>query len=106
MNIYNKSSLIDFYKKYNDAKLPLQIWYEDANSATWKSPNELKQLYGGSVSILKNSRAVFNIKGNDYRMVVSINYETSWVFVKYIGTHAAYDRIDANQIDLYKGKKK
>lgn len=106
MNIYNKSSIIEFYKKYNDAKLPLQIWFEEVSSRRWKSPNQLKLLYGGNISILKNSRAVFNIKGNDYRIVVAINYESGWVFIKFIGTHAAYDRIDANLIDLYKMSKK
>ena len=106
MNIYNKSSIIEFYKKYNDAKLPLQIWFEEVSSRRWKSPNQLKLLYGGNIRILKNSRAVFNIKGNDYRIVVAINYESGWVFIKFIGTHAAYDRIDANLIDLYKMSKK
>ena len=102
MNIYNKSSIIEFYTKHADAKLPLQIWYEEVEKMSWKSPNKLKNAYGGSVSILKNSRAVFDIKGNDYRLVAVINYENGWLFIKFIGTHVAYDRIDADTIDLYK----
>jgi len=106
MNIYNKSSLIEFYKKHADAKVPLEVWHEEVELKKWKSPNQLKQDYGGNVSILKNGRAVFDIKGNDYRIVTAINYEHGWVFIKFIGTHKEYDKIDANTIDLYKPSKK
>jgi mRNA interferase HigB len=102
MNVYNKSSIIEFYKRHGDAKIPLQVWYEEIEFGKWKSPNELKRDYGGSVSILKNSRVVFNIKGNDYRLVAALNYENAWIFIKFIGTHKEYDRIDANTIDLYR----
>ncbi|MBI3509988.1 MAG: type II toxin-antitoxin system HigB family toxin [Bacteroidetes bacterium] len=106
MNIYNKSSLIDAYRKHADAKVSLEVWYEEVLSKNWKIPNQVKQDYGGSVSILKSSRAVFDIKGNDYRLVASINYENGWVFIKFIGTHKEYDSIDANTIDMFKPKKK
>ena len=106
MNIYNRSSIIDFCKKHGDSKIPLEIWYEELEIKNWKSPNQLKQNFGGNVSILKNSRAVFDIKGNDYRVVTAINYENGWLFIKFIGTHNEYDKIDANTIDLYKPKKK
>jgi mRNA interferase HigB len=106
MNVYNKSSIIEFYKKHGNSKIPLQIWYEELNGKIWKSPNHLKLDFGGNVSILKNSRAVFDIKGNDYRIVTAINYDNAWVFIKFIGTHTEYDKIDANTIDLYKPKKR
>lgn len=106
MNIYNRSSVIEFYKKHGDAKTPLEVWFEEVGLKKWKSPNQLKQNYGGNVSILKNGRVVFDVKGNDYRIVAAINYENGWVFIKFIGTHSEYDRIDANTIDLYKSKKK
>ena len=105
MNIYNKSSIIDFYKKHADAKVPLQIWFEEVEQKQWKSPNQLKEDYGGAVSVLKHFRAVFDIKGNDYRIVAAINYENGWLFIKFIGTHKQYDKIDANTINLYKSKK-
>lgn len=104
MNIYNKSSIIEFYTKHADAKVPFEIWYEEVAKKSWKSPNKLKDDYGGNVSILKNSRAVFDVKGNNYRLVAVINYENGWLFIKYIGTHDEYDKIDANIIDLYKPK--
>lgn len=106
MNIYNRSSIVDFYTKHADSKIPLEIWYEEVSKKNWKSPNKLKDDYGGNISILKNSRAVFDIKGNDYRIVVEINYENGWLFIKFIGTHVEYDKIDANTIDKYKKKKK
>ncbi len=105
MNIYNRSSIVDFYIKHADAKIPLEIWFEELIKNTWKSPNKLKDYYGGTVSILKNNRAVFDIKGNDYRIVVAINYEYRWLFIKFIGTHHEYDKIDANTIDKYRKKK-
>ncbi|MBK7309632.1 MAG: type II toxin-antitoxin system HigB family toxin [Sphingobacteriaceae bacterium] len=106
MNVYNKSSIIEFYKKHADSKIPLEIWFEEVTSKKWKTPNQIKQDYGGSVSVLKNSRVVFDIKGNDYRLVAAINYENGWLFIKFIGTHVAYDDIDANSIDVFKPKKR
>jgi mRNA interferase HigB len=106
MNIYNRSSVIEFYKKHADAKVPLEVWYEEVEQNKWKSPNQLKQHYGGNISVLKNSRVVFDIKGNDYRLVATINYEHGWLFIKFIGTHGEYDKIDADKIDLYKPIKK
>ena len=106
MNIYNKSAIIEFYKKHADSRVPLLVWFEEMGQKRWKTTNQLKADFGGSVSILKNSRVVFNIKGNDYRLVAVINYENAWVFIKFIGTHQAYDKIDANTIDLYKSKLK
>jgi len=106
MNIYNKSSVIEFYRKHADSRLPLEVWFEEVESKNWKTPNQVKRDYGGSVSILKNSRAVFDIKGNDYRLVAAIHYENGWVFIKFIGTHKAYDNINADTIDVYRARKK
>ena len=63
----------------------------------WKTPNEVKQTYANA-SILKDSRIVFNIKGNSYRLVAKFYYEKQWIFIRFIGTHEAYDKIDANSI--------
>jgi mRNA interferase HigB len=106
MNIYNKGSIIEFYKKHQKAKVPLEVWFEEVGSKKWKSPNDLKLEYGGSASILRNSRAVFDIKGNEYRIVAALNYDNGWLYIKFIGTHTEYDRIDANMIDIFKSKKK
>lgn len=66
-------------------------------SSTWKDPNEVKNTYANA-SILKDSRVVFNIKGNSYRLVTKFNFEKQWIFIRFIGTHSEYDKIDANTI--------
>ncbi|NCA20214.1 MAG: type II toxin-antitoxin system HigB family toxin [Crocinitomicaceae bacterium] len=63
----------------------------------WKSPSDIKLIYANA-SILKDSRIVFNIKGNSYRLVAKINYEKQWIFIRFVGTHSDYDKIDANTI--------
>ena len=77
----------------------MKAWYEEASSATWKQPTDIKAQYR-SASVLKNRRVVFNIKGNDYRLIVAIAYNLQIVYVKFIGTHKAYDAIDAETIDM------
>ncbi len=106
MNIYNRSSIVEYYKKHALAKTPLEIWFEEVENNSWSSPNKLKSHFGRSVSILKNGRVVFDIKGNDFRLIAAINYENAWVFIKFIGTHAEYDQVDANAVDRYKSKTK
>jgi len=88
---------VKFWRKHPDSKSYLETWYETAKRAHWKNPNEIKSFYT-TVSILKNSRVVFNIKGNDYRLVAKINYLKSWMFIRFIGNHEEYDKIDANTI--------
>jgi mRNA interferase HigB len=66
-------------------------------AADWRTPNDVKQTYINA-SILKNSRVVFNIKGNSYRLVAKFNFEKQWIFIRFIGTHDEYDKIDANTI--------
>jgi len=104
MNIYNRSSIIEFYSKHPEAKIPLEVWYEDVSSKKWTTPHDCKTDNGGKVSILKNNRVVFDIRVNIYRLVATINYENGWLFIKFIGTHSAYDRIDANTVDFFHRK--
>lgn len=95
--IIAKSTLRKFWEKYSDSEQYLKTWYDTASHANWKSPNDIKETYTNA-SILKNSRVVFNIKGNSYRLVVRFNYEKQWAFIRFIGTHADYDKIDADNI--------
>ncbi len=83
------------------AKAALQLWYEEFKYCDFKNFNELKAVYG-SASIVANNRVVFNIKGNDYRLVVKINFYSRQVFIIWFGTHTAYDAIDVTTI-RYKG---
>ncbi len=77
--------------------MPLQTWYKIVENADWKNINDVKKIYG-SADIVGNNRMVFNIKGNDYRLVVAFNFQRQWVFIKFIGTHKQYDKIDVSTI--------
>ena len=99
MHVIKRKILIDFCKQpgRQDAKGSLEAWYYEAKHAQWASPADVKGQYR-SASILKDNRVVFNIAGNKYRLVVRINYDSKTVFVRFIGTHEEYDRIDAEVI--------
>lgn len=83
--------------KHPDCEQQLKAWYQEAGKAIWSGPKDIKRDYPGA-SILENNRIVFNIKGNHYRLIVRINYHYQMVWIRFIGTHAQYDRIDANKI--------
>jgi len=95
--IVAKRIIREFCVKHSDSKEYLETWYQTAKAAKWEKPSDIKEFYA-TVSILKNSRVVFNIKGNDYRLVAKINYDRQWLFIRFIGTHSEYDKIDANTI--------
>lgn len=95
--IFAKSTLREFREKHPDAEQYLKTWYDTAMNCIWKSPIEIKNTFANA-SILKNSRVVFNIKGNSYRLVAKFNFEKLWIFIRFIGTHSDYDKIDANTI--------
>jgi mRNA interferase HigB len=79
-------------------KMHLDAWYEVAMKARWSNSAELKRQIG-SASVLTSERVVFNIKGNDYRLIAAVNYEHQILFVKWLGTHAEYDKIDAREVN-------
>ncbi len=95
--IFAKSTLRVYWEKHPDSEQYLKTWFDTAMSSEWKTPNEVKMTYVNA-SILKNSRIVFNIKGNSYRLVVKFNFEKQWIFIRFIGSHVEYDKIDANTI--------
>ena len=100
MRVIALSTLRRFWEDkaaYHDAKEPVLAWYRHAVKAQWSSPAEVKRDLG-SASILQDGRVVFNIAGNKYRLVVWINYAYRVVYVRFIGTHAQYDRIDAQSV--------
>lgn len=82
---------------FADAEMPLKAWYQEVKNAKWRNSNELKQHFKNA-SIIGDGRVVFNIKGNDYRLVVAIDYEFQAIFIKFFGTHEQYNKIDAKTI--------
>mgnify|MGYP003631423273 CR=1 FL=1 len=97
MRVIAKKILRDFWKLHADSEDQLKTWYKEASKASWSNPTDIKEEYA-KASILKAGRIVFNICGNKYRLVVDINYLRQWVFIRFIGTHSEYDKIDANTI--------
>jgi len=90
-------TLKEFWKKHPDSEQPLRAWYAETKNADWKKPGDITRLYR-SASVLENNRIVFNIKGNNYRLVVAINYDYRVVYIRFIGTHKEYDKINAKEI--------
>ena len=97
MRIISKAPLRDFWERYPAVALPLQAWYKETTVATWATPNDVKAQHRNA-SIIANSRLIFNIKGNDFRLIVAVNYAAAIVYIRFIGTHADYDKIDAATI--------
>ena len=99
MKIIAIKVLREFWEINLDAEQHLKAWFDEVKQANWTQPADIKEKYR-SASILKNKRVVFNIKGNDYRLIVSIAYKFGAVYIKFIGTHKQYDAIDADMIEL------
>lgn len=98
MRVIAVTALRAFWQQHPDAEQPLKAWFEEASKASWTQPSDIKAQYR-SAGILKNRRVVFNIKGNEYRLIVAIAYRLQIVYVKFIGTHRQYDAIDAHTIE-------
>ena len=95
--IFAKSTLRKYWQENPDSEQYLKTWYDTAMNSDWKTPNDVKQTYSNA-SILKERRIVFNIKGNNYRLVAKFNFEKQWIFIRFIGTHNEYDKINAETI--------
>ena len=88
--------LREFWKKHADAEQPLRAWHAEIKKATWTRPQEVKLDYP-QASILPKDRVVFNMSGNNYRLVVAMRYDFQIAYVRFIGTHSEYDRINAEK---------
>lgn len=99
MRIIKRKPLLDFAAKHALAKEPLQAWYHEVKDAEWKHFPDVKAKYG-SADLVANNRVIFNIGGNKYRLIVKIAYQVGIVYIKFIGTHSEYDRINAATVDL------
>lgn len=99
MRVISIKTLRDFWAVYPGSEQPLLAWYDEASKARWMQPADIKAHYA-KASILKNRRVVFNIKGNDYRLIVAIAYKVGVVYIKFIGTHTQYDAVDAETVEM------
>lgn len=97
MRVIARKILRDFWKQHTDSEQQLKAWFHEAEAAEWNSFEDIKARYR-SADALPGNRVVFNIKGNTYRLIVKVHYNRGTVFIRFIGTHAEYDRIDAKNI--------
>jgi len=99
MRVISRKILKEFYsnQKYTDSKIPIEVWFKDTSKATWKLPSDIKEKYRNA-SLPKGNRIVFNIHGNKYRLIVKIHYNLQTVFIRFIGTHEQYNKINAEEI--------
>ncbi|HXV59309.1 MAG TPA: type II toxin-antitoxin system HigB family toxin [Vicinamibacteria bacterium] len=97
MRIIANKALCDFWERHRDAEEPLLAWYREVEQEDWDTPAKVKEKYR-SASVVADNRVVFNIRGNKYRLVVKINYGARLVFIRFVGTHTEYDRINVEEI--------
>lgn len=97
MRIISRKTLKEFWNKHKNCEQQLKSWFKEAEEAYWNSPKDIKKDYP-SASILPENRVVFNIKGNTYRLIVKINCDYGMLWIRFIGTHSEYDKINAEKI--------
>lgn len=97
MRIIARRTLREYWKRHPPAEQPLKAWFREAAGSDWESPKDVKRRYRHA-SILRGNRVVFNIGGNKYRLVVQINYEFKIIYVRFIGSHGAYDKVEAESV--------
>jgi mRNA interferase HigB len=97
VRIIAKSTLRTFWTDHPDAEEPLLAWYREVEKEDWSEPAQVKEKYRNA-SFVKGNRVVFNIKGNDYRLVVKINYPYRITYVRFVGTHAEYDKVNVEEV--------
>ena len=97
MRIIAKKTLVEFWQQHSDAEGPLKAWYDQARREQWGSPARVKELYP-TASIVGKDRVVFRLKGGDYRLIVKVFYPGWQVYIRFIGTHAEYDRINTEEV--------
>jgi len=97
MRIIALSKLREFWEKHPQAEIPLRTWYAEASRSIWQNPADIKRVHR-QASFLANNRVIFNIKGNDYRLVVAAHYNRGMMYIRFVGTHKEYDAIDAGKV--------
>lgn len=97
MRIISRRKLREFWENHPDSSIALQAWFHDVESAVWNTPADIKAVFQNA-SFVANNRVVFNIKGNHYRLVVVVIYQHGVVYIRFVGTHEEYDRIDVTKI--------
>lgn len=99
-NIIAIKNLTEFYQKHPDSKSSIETWIAITKNSVWQKPSDVVQDFPDADPV-KNNRVVFNIARNKYRLIVQISYLRQWVFIKFIGTHSEYGKVDATTVDQF-----
>lgn len=99
MRIFNKSTLRKFWTRYPDCEHALRSWYRETEKADWNNVHDIKEEYR-TADFIGNNRVIFNIKGNNYRLIVKVYFIRKLCYIMFIGTHAEYDKIDAHTVEI------
>lgn len=97
MRVFSLSTLRTFWEKHSAAEQPLRAWFAEAERANWTGPQDIKNQHR-TADFLRGDRVVFNIKGNKYRLIVAVKYEFKAVYIRFVGTHAEYDAVNAEEV--------
>lgn len=100
MRIIARSTLVDFWSRHPEAKVPLERWYAIARAAQWMSMDDVRRV-APKAKVLNGERARFEVAGGSYRLIVSFDFKRQVAFVKFVGSHAEYDRIDALTVSQF-----
>lgn len=98
MQVISKATLRAFWEKHPQAERPLLDWFHLVGKQVWRSPSDIKTGFGANVDFIADNRVIFDISGNKYRLIVRVIYGRKRVMVKFVGTHAEYDKIDAETV--------
>jgi len=98
MKVIAVGALRNFWDRHPESEQALKAWYDEARHAVWRTPQDIRNRYA-SASFVGHNRVVFNIKGNDYRLIVAVAYRFQAIYIKFIGTHTEYDRVDAATVE-------
>ena len=98
MQVIARRTLRLFWQKHDRAELPLKVWYTVVSKAEWSGPQDVKEMFGATVDFVGDNRVIFDMGGNKYRLVAHVAYPYRRVLVKFVGTHAEYDRIDPEKV--------
>jgi mRNA interferase HigB len=97
MRVIAISTLREFWEKHPQSETPLRSWYADVSHADWRTPADIKATHRNA-SFVGSNRVIFNIKGNDYRLIVAVHYNRGMLYIRFVGTHAEYDAINAEKV--------
>lgn len=98
MQVVSKRTLKQFWMRHNQAEAPLRAWYAIVDKASWSGPQDIKDGFGATVDFVGDNRAIFDIAGNKYRLIIHMSYRFKRVLIKFVGTHREYDRIDPETV--------